>query len=70
MRKIKTKEIESIQEPISQRSDKAVLSNSQRITFKLPVSVKTRFLALAGEKCINISQVLRVAVNDFIKENQ
>jgi len=50
--------------------EESQLFNNERITFKLPASVKVQFLELARKKCINISQVLRVAVKDFIKENQ
>ncbi|MDP2362540.1 MAG: hypothetical protein Q8M94_02090 [Ignavibacteria bacterium] len=53
-----------------QNPEKSQLFNSERITFKLPVSVKIQFLRLAGEKCFNASQILRVAVLNFIKENQ
>lgn len=44
--------------------------NDGRITFKLPKQVKDEFLKLAKVRCINVSQVLRVFVDDFIKENQ
>ena len=50
--------------------EESQLFNNERITFKLPASVKVQFLELARKKCINISQVLRVAVKDFIKENK
>lgn len=67
----KTKQkVEIEQVSLAQDAEKLQLFNDDRVTFKLPASVKSKFLELAKGKCINISQVLRVAVDDFIKENQ
>lgn len=67
----KTKQnVEVEQISLVQDAEKSQLFNNDRITFKLPASIKNQFLELAKEKCVNISQVLRVAVDNFIRENQ
>ena len=63
-------ELEIEQVSLVKNAESPQLFNNNRITFKLPESVKIQFLQLAKEKCVNISQVLRMAVDDFIKENQ
>lgn len=63
-------EIRAEQIPSDYDAEDPQLFNNDRITFKLPKSIKIEFLELAKRKCINISQVLRVAVNDFIEGNQ
>lgn len=61
-------EIEQIS--LVRNAEKSQLFNDERITFKIPSCVKSQFLRLAGEKCFNVSQVLRSAVNDFIERNK
>ena len=69
MKKTEEQELKIDRVSLVDNPEESQLFNNERITFKLPASIKIQFLELAKRKCINISQVLRVAVKDFIKEN-